>query len=361
MRMRTITRLAMISVIAATFGFAAEAGVAQITHLPDLAVVTARVRQVHPEYVDQRATLKVAIADYNIRARQLISDCHGVDPDDQTRVQNCQRRQAQLQVELRSLVRRVTAFNAEVEETLENAPYHPSGNGMVGGTGWITGYNVPNARSDLIAKSRAMLAEQERLAGHSYSDAIDFDHYNFVIGIAADTDFGWDLVKRVLTHDEGSAGQYSIENQPGYAALAGRSFHDLTCHSNGAMVCLAALARQDVKADNVVLYGPQITQEALEQWDGLVRSGQVKSVTLVMNSGDLVPKLSLAFEDYVRSQLDGKPETYANKPLLLDSGLTSAVNETAPRLLVHMNDCSFSFTDPLHCHSMKTYTDEGAK
>jgi hypothetical protein len=198
MGMQTITRKAMIGVIAVTFGFVAEASVAQIARLPGLAVLTTRVRQAHPEYVDLRATLMAAIADYNVRARQLTSDCHGIDPDDQTRVQNCQSRQAQLRAELRSLVGRATAFNVAVEGALENAPYHPSGNGMVGGTGWIVGYNVPKPTPELIAKSRAMLAEQEGLAGHTYADAIDFDHYNFVIGIAADTDFGWDLVKRVI-------------------------------------------------------------------------------------------------------------------------------------------------------------------
>lgn len=360
MRMRTIARKATLGVIAATLGFAATMGIAQTAPLPNLAMVTARVRQAHPEYVDLRTMLKVAIADYNLRARQLTSDCHGVDPDDQTRVQNCLSRQAQLRAERTSLVGHATAFNAEVEASMRDAPYRPSGNGMVGGTGWIVGYNVQKPTPELIAKSRAMLAEQERLAGHTYADAIDFDHYNFVIGIAADTDFGWDLVKRVIVPDEETAGQYSIENQPGYAALAGRSFNDLACHSNGAMVCLAALKCKDVKADIVTLYGPQITQEALEQWDELVRSGQVKSVTLVINSGDPVPPLSLAFRDYLRSRREGRAETYENKALLESKDLTSAINETAPRLLVHVHECWFNIIDPLHCHEMKKYTADGA-
>ncbi len=253
--------------------------------------------------------------------------------------------------------------------TSSDRQYVASGNGLVGGTGWIVGYNVPNATPALIAKAKAMLAQQERLANlsrgdpetaHPYSDAIDFQHYNFVIGIAADTDFGWDLVKRVISHDEFTEGRYSIENMPGYASLRGRSFNDLACHSNGAMVCLAALEKKDVKAENVVLYGPQITQEALEQWDGLVRSGQVKSVTVVINSGDPVPPLSLGFEDYVHSQGQVLRQTYATKPLLMTGGLTSAINQTAPRLLVHVYDCPLELTDPLHCHSMETYRVEGA-
>lgn len=325
---------------------------------PPLDGLTMRVRQTHPDYVQRRAALSAAVAAFNAEAAQFNSQCHAVSDD--AAIAACRSQFARLQAERAALLRNNSAFNAEVKDALEHAPYRPSGNGMVGGTGWIVGYNVPKPTPELIAKSRAMLAEQERLAGHTYADAIDFAHYNFVIGIAADTDFTWDLVKRVGIGDEMSEGQYSIDNMPGYAALAGRSFHDLACHSNGAMVCLAALESKDVKADNVTLYGPQITQGALEKWDGLVRSGQVKSVTLVVNSGDPVPPLSLAFEDYVTSKLSGSQETYANKALLRSSELASAVNETAPRILVHVYNCSFTASDPLHCHGMATYKQENA-
>jgi hypothetical protein len=328
--------------------------------MPDLSGLTMRVRQAHPEYAKLRADLSAATTAFNAAATQFNSDCGSIDPDDTAKIQNCKSRLAQLQAERASLLARSNSFNADVAATLEHAPYRPSGNGMVGGTGWIVGYNVPKPTPELTAKARAMLAEQERLAGHSYADAIDFDRYNFVIGIAAETSFFDDLLDRVGVKDEMSEGQYSIEKQPGYAALAGRAFHELACHSNGAMVCLAALRAKDVKADNVVLYGPQITQKALEQWDAMVRSGQVKSVTLVVNSGDLVPPVSLGFGDYVRSRLEGREETYRDKPLLQTKGFTSAVNETAPRLLVHVHDCSFSVSDPLHCHGMATYKSEGA-
>ena len=327
---------------------------------PDLSVVTMRVRQTHPDYLQRRAALGARIAAFNAEATQFNSDCRAVDSDNTAAVQSCRDRLARLQAERDALMLAAKDFNTEVSDALEHAPYRPSGNGMVGGTGWIVGYNVPKPTPELIAKSRAMLAEQERLAGHTYADAIDFDHYNFVIGIAAETSFASDLVKRVGVGDEMTEGQYSIDSMPGYAALAGRSFHDLACHSNGAMVCLAALRAKDVKADNVTLYGPQITQKALEQWDSLVRSGQVKSVTLVVNSGDPVPPLSLAFEDYLSSRLERRQETYANKALLQAKDLAQAVNETAPRLLVHLYDCSFTVSDPLHCHGMATYKSEQA-
>ncbi len=335
-------------------------GFAQSAEMPDLSGLTMRVRQAHPDYTKQRANLSAAISAFNAEATQFNSDCGSIDAEDTAKIQNCKNRLAQLKAERDSLIARSRSFNADVAAALEHAPYRPSGNGMVGGTGWIVGYNVPKPTPELVAKSRAMLAEQERLAGHSYADAIDFDRYNFVIGIAAETSFFDDLLDRVGVKDEMTEGQYSIENQPGYAALAGRSFHELACHSNGAMVCLAALRARDVKADNVVLFGPQITQKALEQWNEMVRSGLVKSVTLVVNSGDPVPPVSLGFADYVRSRMEGRSESYQNKALLQTKDFTSAVNETAPRLLVHVHDCSFSVSDPLHCHGMATYKSEGA-
>lgn len=357
MRKRQSTIAVLISLALLGVGH----GYAQSGDMPDLSGLTMRVRQAHPEYTEQRANLSAAVLAFNTEATQFNSDCGSIEADDTAKIQNCKSQLARLQAERDSLIARLQSFNALVAAALEFAPYRPSGNAMVGGTGWIVGYNVPKPTPELIAKSRAMLAEQERLAGHSYADAIDFDRYNFVIGIAAETNFFDDLLHRVSLKDEMTAGQYSIENQPGYAALAGRSFHDLACHSNGAMVCLAALRAKDVKADNVVLYGPQITQQALEQWNEMVRSGQVKSVTLVVNSGDPVPPVSLGFGDYVRSRLEGREETYRDKPLLQTRGFTSAVNETAPRLLVHVHDCSFSVSDPLHCHGMATYKSEGAR
>ena len=337
---------------------AARCGLAQDEGFPAAEALTMRVRQAHPEYAKRRSELIAEVAAFMAKADSFNTGCGAVHSSDTAAVASCQTQYVQLMAERAALMARLKAFNTGVEDALEHVPYKPSGNGMVGGTGWIVGYNVPKPTPELIAKSRAMLAEQERLAGHSYSDGIDFDRYNFVIGIAAETDFASDLLKRVGIGDELTEGQYSVDNMPGYAALAGRSFGELGCHSNGAMVCLAALRNKDVKADNVVLYGPQITEEGLKQWQALLDSGQVKSVTLEVNSGDPVPPASLAFADYVKSQLPGGRESYAGMALLLPSQLTQAVHETAAGLQVHVHECAFSASDPLHCHGMTTYKGE---
>jgi hypothetical protein len=49
---------------------------------------------------------------------------------------------------------------------------------------------------------------------------MDFERYNFVIGIAASANFADDLLARVITHDEFTEGRFSVENMPGSAALA---------------------------------------------------------------------------------------------------------------------------------------------
>lgn len=316
--------------------------------MPALSGLTMRVRQAHPEYARQRAELGAAVSAFNTMATQFNTDCGSIGADETAKIQNCKSRLAQLQAERDVLIARSTSFNNDVAETLEYAPYRPSGNGLVGGTGWLVGYNVPKPTPELIAKARAMLAEQERLAGHAYVDAIDFDRYNFVIGIAAETNFFDDLLDRVGLKDEMTEGKYSIEHQPGYAALAGRSFRELGCHSNGAMICLAALENRDVKADNIVLYGPQVTRESLAMWNRLVQDGRVKSVKIYVNENDIVPGVSIAFADLKRKRAADEPALFQ-----IDT-LKRTINELSPRLLVQTFPCSRDKTS-LECHAMSMY------
>jgi hypothetical protein len=42
--------------------------------------------------------------------------------------------------------------------------YRPSGNALIAGTTWITGYNVQSADPKLVSKEREMMAQQMRLA-----------------------------------------------------------------------------------------------------------------------------------------------------------------------------------------------------
>src|SRR5437879_12623286 len=98
------------------------------------------------------------------------------------------------------------------------------------------------------------------------------------------------------------------------------------------MVCLAALQNQDVRADNVVLYGPQITRESLKMWNYLLQTGQVKSVQIYVNQNDPVPPFSLALGDLFQD--------VTTEPAFLNSGvLQSTINEPGPWNAAHTFPC----------------------
>ena len=224
--------------------------------------------------------------------------------------------------------------------------YKFSGNGFVGGTTWILGYNVQKADPRLVAKSQEMLRQQMVLAGLHYASAIDFERYNFVIGIGASTSTFTDLRSRVV-FDEFSRGQFSTEHQALYNSLKGRQFDELGCHSNGAMVCLAALENKDIKARRVALYGPQLTRESLKMWQELIRTHQVDAVHVYINENDPVPPFSIAFSDLLR----GIPGDAA---LLSTSIVSRLINGEGSDLVVHTFQCGRGLPT-LDCHDMGVY------
>lgn len=226
--------------------------------------------------------------------------------------------------------------------------YTPSGNAFIGGTTWITGYNLQSADPKLRAKMQGLMARQMKLAGLRYSEGVDFQRYNFVLGIGVSTNQYVDLASRVV-FDEYSNGQFSAHEQELYASLKGRQFNELGCHSNGAMVCLAALKNKDIVAERVVLYGPQITLESLRMWDQLVREGRVKSVEINIDRSDPVPPLSLSIGGGMVNAV-----SIASLALLRPPTLKDVIQETAPRLTVRSYNCGNGIPD-LDCHDMRAY------
>ncbi len=245
--------------------------------------------------------------------------------------------------------------------TIEGRDYLPTGRGLLGGVAWILGYNVRNADPKLVARSREMLAHQMRLANIPYQDSVDFQRYNFVLGIAGSTLSVYELLEVPSTQrlfldlrraiaDEYSMGQHSARRQPAYQSLKNRHFEELACHSNGAMLCLAALENRDVVADKIVLYGPQITVGSLAIWDEMVRTRQVKSVQIIVNEGDPVPALSLAYGGNLLMS-----RVMQGIALLRSPTLVETINQTAPRVTVRTFACG---TIPsLSCHDMEKYKD----
>lgn len=245
-----------------------------------------------------------------------------------------------------------TVINTLCQQLAPPAPpartYTPSGNALIGGTTWITGYNVQSTDPKLVAREREMMAQQMKLANIPYSDSVDFKRYNFVLGIAASTNPYIDLGTRVV-FDELTNGKFSADEQNAYDSLKNRQFGELACHSNGAMICLAALENKDVIADRVVLYGPQITVESLKMWDELVRSGRVKSVQVYVDRSDPVPPVSLIAGG-------GLVDAIAMSSLAMfkPPTITRVINETSPRLTVQTFSCGDG-TPTIACHAMSAY------
>lgn len=171
---------------------------------------------------------------------------------------------------------------------------------FVGGTGWVYGF----VRRSNAKTNREAEATFERNAKIS-SGSLDIADYDMVIGVASSGGLAYDLLDRVIgiTKDQGTLGAYSAAAQPLYASLKGTATANLDCHSNGAMICLNALAAGDIipvrdsagkSTLDVRLYGPQITPAAVQKWRSLISEGKVRSIAITVNEGDPIGPASYA-------------------------------------------------------------------
>jgi hypothetical protein len=239
-----------------------------------------------------------------------------------------------------------------VRSTTEQAPaYQPSGNAFIGGTSWIVGYNDQNLSPEMIARAKEMLKKQMDLAGIPYGESIDFNRYNFILGIGASTHIFRDLATRVV-FDQLKNGKFSKDEQALYASLKGRSFDELACHSNGAMICLAALQNKDIVAKHVVLYGPQITPESLKMWDELVKTGKLGAIEIRINQGDPVPPVSFLLSSPAAA-IRTAFTPFQSAAMFTTPVMSLAIREYAPSINVKTFSCGAVPT--LDCHSMTVY------
>ncbi len=225
--------------------------------------------------------------------------------------------------------------------------YVDSGNALIGGTGWIVGYYAPESASpELRRRAGEVLRRNLAGLGLSFDAAVDFQRYNFVLGIAASTEQFRDLASRVL-REQILLGQRTLDLPNAYGALKGRRFGELSCHSNGAMICLIALENADVVADRVVLYGPQVTPQSMRMWQGLIAAGRIRSVHVYLNENDPITPGSLILGG-IETDLD-------RLPLLADVSLTAqTLKRYAPNVAVSTFACSQAIWT-LGCHSMSVY------
>ncbi len=320
---------------------------AQVPQLAEIPTCTTGNRLAQLE--GERQALLNRRTDLQSRAAASKASCGNVE-EGSAQQNTCEQMRSGFKNDVQNYARDVERFNADVANSGCDEHFAYSGNALVGGTGWIGGYNVQSSDPVIVAKSREMLRQQLKLGGLPY-DSIDLSRYNFVLGIAAFTEPVKDLGSRVF-FDELSNGNYSADYQSLYNNLKGRAFGELACHSNGAMVCLAALSNHHTKAQKVVLYGPQLTRESLQLWEELVRTHQIQGLDIYVNENDPIPPFSIALGDVFRNFV-------SLTPLLKSSGLKQTIADEAPDASLHSFACSPD-GDPLRCHAMAVYkTDRG--
>lgn len=250
------------------------------------------------------------------------------------------------------------------------AKFRYSPHGLVGGTTWkfgIYAMNVPQnlsgdearrARDESIRQFLARL----RLAGIDERNFIDPRHYDFIIGVAESSSAFVDLVARVAW-DNLAKGRATPLLQKEYDLLRGRSFDELDCHSNGAMICLAAIANGDVEMTGkgaVRLLGPQMTPAALREWERLAQKDHF-ALEIYYNSGDPVPRISYAADELVPIKHSALQRVASApgvvKEVVAGAAIGELIGKIAPSAKIRTSDCSLggAFRYSIDCHDFRWY------
>ena len=244
--------------------------------------------------------------------------------------------------------------NSEIRQWLAYIDYLATfkygGSLLVTGTGSQIGWNAPPGSAQDLAKLNASgwIRDELALARRDMPEGVDTQVFNMGLGVAATTwEFG-DLIQRVQ-FDQWSPLPVPRSGQSAYNAIKGRRFDLLGCHSNGTMTCLLALYNRDAVARDVVLYGPQITPDTARVWQHLIDNGRIRSLRIVMNSGDPIPPLAMIVS---RSRNFGLRQ----RAMLFNSGeLKSSLIQLIPSAQIDQRSCAFSVTAPFSCHRMTAY------
>ena len=273
------------------------------------------------------------------------------DPDNEALLKDLSQARAERARAVNLAVHRMPPVQAVTERV-----YTHSGNGFIAGTGWQAGYYSPVGASAAVkARAREMLRDQARLAGAEYDQQLNIDRYNFVIGVANKTTMWRDLATRVV-FEQLRNGQLSAhpDTQQLYNSLRGREFDELGCHSNGAMTCLAALMNRDIKAKDVILYGPQITPESLAQWNQLLSEGRISTLRILVAENDPITPVSMLISPL---PLSSPYAAVLAAPLLFKvDSLATAIRKISPSATVSTFACGSR--PSLACHNLALYSEQ---
>jgi len=244
--------------------------------------------------------------------------------------------------------------NAEIQEWLAYVDYLSKfkygGSLLVLGTGSQVGWSAPSGSAEQLAKLNASnwIRDELALARRDLPEGVDTQIFNMGLGVAATTWEAGDLIQRVQ-YDQWSPLPVPRSGQSAYNAIKGRRFDLLGCHSNGAMTCLFALYNRDVVARDVVLYAPQITPDTARVWQQLLSKGKIRSLRIVMNTGDPIPPLAMVVNRSRNFSL-------RQRALLFNSAeLKASLSQLMPSAQIDQRSCAFKISQPFSCHRMTAY------
>ncbi|MFN0315732.1 MAG: hypothetical protein ACKVQA_11930 [Burkholderiales bacterium] len=173
--------------------------------------------------------------------------------------------------------------------------------GLVGGTTWTYGFRRPYVKCEKkcqdgmkrnLEGQLTLFCSSQRNPKACLAAGLPFtpDMYDLVVSMGSSHSAIEDLATRVL-FDGATFGEFSRQNKEIFASLKGREFATLDCHSNGALVCLAALRSGDTHAKEVRLFGPQMNPEAAKRWQEYAANTNT-TIKIYINNGDPVTAIS---------------------------------------------------------------------
>jgi hypothetical protein len=301
------------------------AGEAAAEPIPALPEIDAALAAANPELVQRRGALSQERGALRSRTQQHNAACSSVE-EGSAAAATCSGSLAALQADIARHVQASRQFIAALDAVRSKASYlyalqtrtltpmadgghpidapeaPPAGlHGLVGGTTWTYGFQRPQVKceSKCQADMKRNLDGQLTLYCSSQPDprtclaeGLPFtpDLYDLVVSMGSSHSAIEDLATRVL-FDGTTFGEFSRQNKEIFASLKGRQFATLDCHSNGAMVCLAALRSGDTQAKEVRLFGPQMNPEAAKRWQEYANNTKT-TIKIYINNGDPVAAIS---------------------------------------------------------------------
>lgn len=322
----------------------------------------------------QRGSLSSRLAKLEGETGAFNLACKSVDKGSAAAA-NCRIRFSELNGKRQIYTIDANAFNYEVRTKTAHyqkfpeppSPYEFFGRGLIGGVGWTAAPYDFNAPPDLTEEQRLIaeinLDKARELAGIKKNEFVDPREYNFILGLAISRTFITDTLFRAL-RDNLNQGRATPQIQQKYELLRGKSFKPLDCHSNGAMICLSALANGDVAAKDVRLFGPQITPMALNEWKRLLRSGQISSLKIYISEADPIPPLSYVTQ-YLLQPAEVAAADLKSTAEVLKNYVTfkRRVEEAAPSIEVIHIPCADAgpYRFSRKCHYIDHYLHQGPK